>query len=128
MRILTYNINGFRSATGKGLLAWLAAESPDVVCLQEVRAQEHQLPPILVDLAGYRAHWLASSRRKGYSGVGILTRNKPDRVASGMGDPELDAEGRLLRADFGDLSTFSLYVPSGITGAERQQHKMIFLS
>lgn len=127
MRVFTFNINGFRSATGKGLLAWLGRQEADVICLQEVRAQEHQLPPILIELAGYRAHWLVG-HRKGYSGVGLLLRDKPDRVVSGMEDPELDREGRLLRADFGQLSICSLYVPSGITGAERQQHKMVFLN
>ena len=72
MRVLNYNINGFRSATGKGLLAWLGQQAADLVCLQEVRAQEHQLPPVLVELAGYRAHWLCATKRKGYSGVGLL--------------------------------------------------------
>jgi exodeoxyribonuclease-3 len=127
VRVFTFNINGFRSASGKGLLAWLSRQEADVICLQEVRAQEHQLPPILIELAGYRAHWLCAER-KGYSGVGLLLRDKPDRLVCGMEDPELDREGRLLRADFGRLSICSLYVPSGITGAERQQHKMVFLN
>ncbi len=125
---MTYNINGLRSATGKGLLGWLGKQEADVICLQEVRAQPHTLPPVLVEIAAYRAQWLTPVARKGYSGVGLLSKVKPEAVANGMGDPELDHEGRLLRADFKGLSIASLYVPSGITGAERQRHKMIFLS
>lgn len=127
MRVLTYNINGFRSAAGKGLFGWLTGEAADVICLQETRAQPHLLPPVLVELAGYRAHWVCAEK-KGYSGVGILSRHKPDQIVCGLGDPQHDREGRLLRADFGDLSVLSLYVPSGITGAERQAHKHEFLA
>ena len=126
MRVLTYNINGFRSAAGKGLFGWLANEAADIVCFQETRAAEQHLPPVLIELPGYRAHW-HSAEKKGYSGVGLLSREKPDRVVHGLGDALHDREGRLLRADFGDLSVLSLYVPSGITGEARQAHKHEFL-
>jgi exodeoxyribonuclease-3 len=133
MRVLTYNINGLRSAIGKGLLGWLPQQRADLICLQEVRAQQGKLPPILIEMPEYRAEWLTSDKRKGYSGVGLLSRERPDAIARGMDDPEFDGEGRLLRADFasapgGPLSVLSLYVPSGITGAERQAHKMRFLA
>jgi len=126
VRVLTYNLNGFRSAAGKGLFGWLSGEAADVICLQETRTAEANLPPVLIELPGYRAFW-HSAEKKGYSGVGLLCRQKPDRVVHGLGDAAHDREGRLLRADFGDLSILSLYVPSGITGPARQAHKHEFL-
>lgn len=126
MRVVTLNANGARSACRKGLVGFLAAHDADVICLQEVRAHEADLPEALAALAGYRSYWHCAER-KGYSGVGLLARREPDRVECGIGHPEHDAEGRVLRADFGDLSVLSVYVPSGTSGEERQAAKMRFL-
>ncbi len=126
MKIITYNVNGLRSALNKGLCEWLAAEQPDVLCLQETKAQPEQIPSELFDALGYRAYY-HSAEKKGYSGVAILTRREPDRVVAGMDLPLYDREGRFLRADYGDLSVVSVYHPSGTTGDVRQAFKMEWL-
>ncbi len=126
MRLVTLNVNGIRSATAKGLVQWLATHDAEVVCLQEIRAAEEQLPPELLALEGYQALW-HGAERKGYSGVGLLTRRPPDNVVVGIDHPEFQGEGRVLRADFAEFSVLSVYVPSGIMGGERQAQKMRFL-
>jgi exodeoxyribonuclease-3 len=125
-RVITFNANGIRSAARKGFFRWMAAQDADVVCVQETKAQEHQVPPELLDLAEYRAVFV-DAQRKGYSGVAIFTRRAPDRTVRGLGIPEYDAEGRFVRVDLGDLSIASLYVPSGTSGPARQAVKMAFL-
>ncbi|HRY99753.1 MAG TPA: exodeoxyribonuclease III [Bacteroidales bacterium] len=125
-RIITYNVNGIRSALGKGLTDWLRAASPDILLLQETKAQPEQIPQLEFEALGYRAYWF-SALKKGYSGVGILTRLAPDRVEYGMGIPRYDNEGRFLRADFGDISVVSVYHPSGSSGDDRQAFKMQWL-
>lgn len=126
MKIITYNVNGIRAALGKGFIQWLAAAAPDVLCLQETKAQPEQIPEEEFRALGYDCYW-HSAEKKGYSGVGILTRIKPDQVITGMGMPEYDREGRFIRADFGSLSVVSVYHPSGTTGEERQDFKMEWL-
>lgn len=126
MKVITYNVNGLRSALSKGFTDWLAAEQPDVVCLQETKAQPEQIPLLEFEMLGYRAYFF-SARKKGYSGVGILTRQEPDRVEYGMNMPRYDEEGRFLRADFGGISVVSVYHPSGTSGEERQAFKMGWL-
>lgn len=126
MKIITYNVNGIRAALGKGFIQWLAAAAPDVLCLQETKAQPEQIPEEEFRALGYDCFW-HSAEKKGYSGVGILTRIKPDQVITGMGMPEYDREGRFIRADFGSLSVVSVYHPSGTTGEERQDFKMEWL-
>lgn len=101
MKIVTYNVNGIRSAIGKGLCDWIADERPDVLCLQETKAQPEQIPSEAFERMGYRCHYF-SAVRKGYSGVAILTLCEPDRVVPGMGIERYDSEGRFLRADYGD--------------------------
>ncbi len=125
MRILTLNVNGMRSAWAKGFPAWLARQKVDVACLQEVKAQELDL----VDHAaprGFDVHYHCAAKR-GYSGVALLTRRKPDAVSCGFGSREFDAEGRLVRADYGPLSVVSVYLPSGSSSEERRQAKFRFL-
>ncbi len=112
MKIITYNVNGLRAAVSKGLPEWLAKEQPDVLCLQETKLQPEQYPAEALDALGYR-HYLHSARKKGYSGVAILTKREPDHVEYGMGMEEYDSEGRFVRADYGDLSVVSVYHPSG---------------
>jgi exodeoxyribonuclease-3 len=126
MKIITYNVNGIRSALGKGFLDWLQAAQPDVVCLQEIKAHADQIPMLEFEALGYRGYWFPA-KKKGYSGVGILTRIEPDSVVYGMGIQAYDDEGRFLRVDFGDISVVSVYHPSGTTGEERQDFKMIWL-
>ncbi|MFI5148104.1 MAG: exodeoxyribonuclease III [Bacteroidia bacterium] len=125
-KIISYNVNGIRSAISKGWLEWLKAADPDVVCLQEIKANEEQLDLSLFEKAGYHSYW-HSAEKKGYSGVAILSKKKPDRIVTGCGIKIYDAEGRVLRADFGDVSVMSVYMPSGSSGEERQAFKMKWL-
>ncbi len=128
MRIISANLNGIRSATDKGFFEWLLKQRPDVVCIQETKAQEHQLDIERHYPAGYHAYFV-DAQKKGYSGVAIYCRREPDRVvtALGAGFEDMDAEGRYLQADFGKLSVISLYMPSGSSGDERQQVKFSFM-
>lgn len=104
----------------------MATEQPDVLCLQETKAQPDQIPTLEFEALGYRSYFF-SARKKGYSGVAILTKINPDNIVYGMGMPQYDDEGRFIRADFGDLSIISAYHPSGTTGDERQSFKMKWL-
>ncbi|MDR0605501.1 MAG: exodeoxyribonuclease III [Bacteroidales bacterium] len=126
MKIITYNVNGIRAAVNKGLLTWIKETNPDVLCLQETKAQPEQIPILLFQEMGYHCYCY-SAKKKGYSGVAILTKQKPDKVIYGMNIPEYDNEGRFLRADFGDLSIVSVYHPSGSSGDDRQAFKMKWL-
>ena len=126
MKIISYNVNGLRSALSKGLGEWIAAEAPDVLCLQEIKAQPDQIPQDVFENLGYECH-CHSAVKKGYSGVAILTRRRPDRVVRGMGIEKYDDEGRFIRADFGEVSVASVYHPSGTSGDERQAFKMQWL-
>ena len=126
MNIISYNVNGIRAAIGKGLLEWLDSVSPDVVCFQELKATPDQIPVMEIEAMGYHCYWF-SAQKKGYSGVGILTKQEPDNVVYGMNNKLYDDEGRFLRADFGDMSVVSVYHPSGTTGEERQDFKMQWL-
>ena len=124
MRIITLNLNGIRSAHAKGAFTWLAEQNADVICLQEVRAFEHQLPEL--GLPGYEAHWNLAERA-GYSGVGVLSRITPNTVSRGIRSKTFDPEGRVLRLDFDAFSVASVYIPSGSSGEDRQAFKMEFL-
>ena len=126
LRIITLNLNGIRSATSKGVLAWLAVQKADVVCLQEVKAQLTDLTPSILNPHPYSGHF-SCAEKKGYSGVGLYCRKAPDKITAGFGSREFDAEGRYLRADFGKLSVISVYQPSGSSSDERQQAKFRFM-
>ncbi|MBE6323716.1 MAG: exodeoxyribonuclease III [Bacteroidales bacterium] len=126
MKIVSYNLNGIRAAMNKGLLDWLGQYNPDVFCIQESKAQPEQIDLLAFEELGYHAY-LHSAEKKGYSGVGIFSKQVPDRVVAGMGNPRYDSEGRVLRADFGDISVLCVYIPSGTTGDIRQEFKMDFL-
>ncbi len=123
MRITTFNANGLRSATGKGFFDWFAQQDVDVLCLQETKAQEHQLADACFRPAGYRAWFRDASTRMGYSGVAIYARREPDSVHTALGWPEFDEEGRYIEARFGNLSVVSLYLPSGSSKDVRQEFK-----
>lgn len=128
MRIITVNLNGIRSAATKGFFEWMVAQKPDVVCVQETKAQEHQLEVERHYPKGYHAYF-CDAQKKGYSGVAIYSRREPDKVTNGLGEgfEDMDAEGRFIQADFGKLSVISLYVPSGSAKEERQQVKFSFM-
>lgn len=126
MKIISYNVNGIRSAISKGLLNWIAECQPDVLCFQELKAGTDQIPLMDFEMLGYHHYWFPA-QKKGYSGVGLICKQQPDQVVYGMENPLYDNEGRFLRADFGDLSVVSVYHPSGTTGDERQAFKMEWL-
>lgn len=125
MRIITINLNGIRSAVNKGFFTWVSKQNADIICLQETRAQEHQRGELLHP-PGYHAYFF-DAEKKGYSGVGLYTRHKPDKVITGLGWERADKEGRYIQANFGSLSVASLYMPSGSSGPERQAIKFDFL-
>lgn len=128
MKIISYNVNGIRSASTKNLFSWLQAADADMLCFQEVKALPAQIPDILalIEQLGYHHYWFPAEK-KGYSGVAILTRIKPNHVEFGCGEEWIDREGRILRADFNDFSLMSLYMPSGSSGDERQLKKYEFM-
>jgi exodeoxyribonuclease-3 len=126
MKIISYNVNGIRAALTKNFREWLVNENPDVLCLQETKAQPDQIDTLLFAEMGYTSY-LHSAQKKGYSGVAILTKYSPDNVVIGMNNSRFDDEGRVIRADFGDISIISVYIPSGSSGDERQAFKMEFL-
>jgi exodeoxyribonuclease III len=125
LRAITLNLNGARSAASKGAFAWLARSRADVICVQELKAQECDLEALPIPRS-FSAHYHCA-RKRGYSGVGIYARRMPDRVQCGLGIDDIDAEGRYLQADFGNLSVVSVYLPSGSTSPERQQVKLRFM-
>ena len=126
MKIISYNVNGIRAAITKGFLDWLQQANPDVICLQEIKATEDQIPTEAITAAGYPYQYYFSAQKKGYSGVAILSKTEPKKVVFGTGIPEMDFEGRNLRADFDDFSVMSLYLPSG-TNIERLDHKFKYM-
>lgn len=111
----------------KGFVEWLKATNADIVCLQEIKASPDQFDLTVFEALGYHSYWYPAVK-KGYSGVAILTKNKPDEVVFGCGMDVYDSEGRILRADYGDISVISAYFPSGSSGEDRQDFKMKFLS
>lgn len=125
-KIITYNVNGIRAAVQKGFLSWLSLADPDIICIQETKAQPDQIPVFELMELGYQSY-IYSGKKKGYSGVAILSKTEPDHVEYGMGIEKYDHEGRMIRADFGDVSVMSVYHPSGSSGEERQAFKMEWL-
>jgi len=125
LKISSYNVNGIRAAQRKGFTKWVEQSDPDIICLQELRALKHQIPKPIQNLNYHEAYHTAE--KKGYSGVGILSKEEPIEVQEGMGVDWIDSEGRVLMAEFKDLIVFSIYAPSGSSGDERQDLKMEFL-
>ncbi|MBI4997409.1 MAG: exodeoxyribonuclease III [Rhodocyclales bacterium] len=126
LRITTLNLNGIRSAATKGVFQWMAGAAPDILCVQELKAQAADLTDAMRAPPGYHGCF-HHAEKKGYSGVGIYARQEPDRVTVGIGSPEFDAEGRYVRADWGKLSVISVYLPSGSSSPERQEAKFRFM-
>ena len=127
MKILTYNVNGIRAALRKDFSSWLKAVNPDIICLQEIKANPEQFEASVFTDLGYHCFW-NPAEKKGYSGVAILTKTKPQHVEYDCGIEEIDFEGRILRADFDRFSVISAYFPSGSSGDIRQEFKMKFLT
>ena len=126
MRIVTLNLNGIRSAAAKGFFDWMRRQNADVVCVQEVKAQEGDLTDAMRAPKGYRGYF-SLAEKKGYAGVALYARREPDKVRAGFGSREHDDEGRYVQADFGKLSIVSLYLPSGSAGPHRQESKYRFM-
>lgn len=127
MKIITYNVNGIRAALKKGWIDWLKIANPDVICLQEIKANLEQVPEILlIEDLGYEHYWYPA-QKKGYSGTAIFTKKTPKHVEYGCGFEDYDFEGRAIRLDFDEASVMSVYFPSGTTGDIRQDFKYKFL-
>ena len=122
MRIMTLNANGIRAAARKGFFDWMSTQGADVVCIQETKAQRHQLEDPVFSPPEHHVYY-HDAEKKGYSGVAIYSRHEPDRVRHGIGWAPMDNEGRWLQVDFETLSVISLYLPSGSSKEERQQFK-----
>jgi exodeoxyribonuclease-3 len=125
-KIISYNLNGIRAAIKKGLIEWLKQTDPDIFCLQELKAHEDQVDLKEFREMGYHIYWFAAEK-KGYSGVAVFTKIKPNHVEYGVGEEKYDREGRVLRLDFESFSSMSVYMPSGTSGSERQAFKMEWL-
>tara|TARA_R110000751_G_scaffold146601_1_gene250595 strand:- start:3034 stop:3795 length:762 start_codon:yes stop_codon:yes gene_type:complete len=126
MKIISYNVNGIRAAINKGFIDWLQSANPDVICLQEIKAMEEQLDLDLFKDAGYHYNYWFSAQKKGYSGVAVLCKTKPNHIEYGTGIESMDFEGRNLRVDYDNLSIMSMYLPSG-TNAARLEHKFDYM-
>jgi len=127
LRVTSLNVNGLRAAFRKGLHPWMEKHAADIICLQEIKAQQADLAPELTDPAPYQGHF-HFAQKKGYSGVGLYLRHKPEEIVTGLGVEDFDNEGRLIRARWPNLTVMSAYLPSGSSGEERQAVKMRFLA
>ena len=125
MRLISWNVNGIRAAHKKGFLEWFESEHPDVLCLQETKAHESQLPTALKDVEGYHV-WFSQPERKGYSGVALYSRQEPRSVTFGLGVERFDSEGRTVVADYDDFVLLGIYFPNGKRSADRLRYKMEF--
>lgn len=126
MKIISYNVNGLRSAMNKGLVEWLGNENPDVICFQEIKAHKENVDYKQFEDLGYETYWYPA-QKKGYSGVAIFSKIKPDEVRYGNNYEQSNLEGRVLSADFGNTTLISAYFPSGTSGDERQAYKYQWL-
>lgn len=124
MKIITYNVNGIRAAFTKNFVGWLEVANPDIICIQESKAGNDQIDIESLEKIGYHSYW-HSAQKKGYSGVGIASKVKPNYVEYGCGIEQYDSEGRIIRADFDGFSVISVYVPSA-SNIERLGYKMEF--
>lgn len=126
MRIISYNVNGIRAAIKRGFLDWLKTDPADIICLQEVKAHRGDIDIAAIKAAGYDSYWFCA-QKKGYSGVAILTKLQPDNVVEGSKIEQSDFEGRVIRADFKDITLVNAYFPSGTSGEHRQIYKYQWL-
>jgi len=127
LKIISYNVNGIRAAIRKDFLEWLQQANPDVVCIQETKANKDQVDLEAIEAAGYPYHYWFSAQKKGYSGVAIFSKIKPNHIEYGTGIESMDFEGRNIRVDFDNVSVMSLYLPSG-TNMARLEHKLEYMA
>ena len=125
MKIISYNVNGIRAAINKGFIDWLNESNVDIICIQEIKANREQVETNLLDKIGYHNYWF-SAQKKGYSGVAIFSRIKPNKVICGTNINHIDFEGRVIQADYDNFSVISLYLPSG-TNIDRLEYKFKFM-
>ncbi len=123
LKMLSWNVNGLRAVNNKGFLSWFKREAPDILCLQETKAHPDQLPPELLEVPGYQAYFV-SAERKGYSGVALYSRIKPDSIKTGLDIKRFDLEGRTLIAEYKHFILFNIYYPNGKASRERLKYKM----
>lgn len=126
MRIISYNVNGLRSAITKGFIDWLASNPCDIICMQEIKAHKENVDFAAIEALGFHTYWFPA-QKKGYSGVAIFSKTEPSFVQYGNGIMQSDAEDRVIRADFGDVTLVNAYFPSGSSGEERQTYKYQWL-
>ena len=126
MRIISYNVNGIRAAIKKGFIDWLKTNPADIICLQETKAEHSDIDVKLLEDLGFHHHWF-SAQKKGYSGVAVFTKIKPDKISIGSGIQSSDDEGRVIQLDFGDIHLINAYFPSGTSGDLRQDFKYKWL-
>ena len=126
MRIISYNVNGIRAAMNKGFIDWLKTDPADVICVQETKAEKDNVNHKLFTELGFHDYWF-SAKKKGYSGVAVFTKVKPDNVIYGNGHGPSDDEGRVIQVDFGKVRLINAYFPSGTSGGERQDFKYLWL-
>jgi exodeoxyribonuclease III len=124
-RLLSWNVNGLRAVLKKDFLLWLKKESPDVLCLQEIKAMQAQLPPDVLNYPGYHLT-VNSAQRPGYSGVATFSKDKPVKVNTGCGLDHFDCEGRVIETEFPEFTLFNIYFPNGKMSPERLKYKMDF--
>jgi exodeoxyribonuclease III len=125
LRILCWNVNGVRAVYKKGFNEWFIKDDPDILCLQETKATRKQFPADIRSMKNYHTYF-SSAEKKGYSGVAVYSKIKPNKVDKGFGIPEFDREGRTLIVDYGDFVLFNIYFPNGKMSPERLQFKMEF--
>ena len=126
LKIISINVNGIRSANNKGLFDWLKQENADIICIQELKANQIDIPPELINFNGYYSEF-HPAKKKGYSGVAIYSKTKPNNIVIGLNNERIDDEGRYLQFDFNNFSVISLYLPSGSSGPEKQENKFHFM-
>lgn len=126
MKIISYNVNGIRAAMKKGFIDWLKTNPADIICIQETKANETDVDVKALEELGFEHHWF-SANKKGYSGVAVFSKIKPDAVKKGNGHPESDFEGRVIELMFGDIKLINAYFPSGTSGEDRQTFKYKWL-
>jgi len=126
MRIISYNVNGIRAAINKGFVDWLKTDPADIICIQETKAVKENVDHTVFREMGFHDYWY-SAKKKGYSGVAVFTKIKPDHVEYGTGHTVSDEEGRVIQLDFGDVRIINAYFPSGTSGEDRQGYKYVWL-
>jgi len=126
VRVLSWNVNGIRAAAKKGFAEWLSKDNPDILCVQETKADESQVPDEIKNIKGYNSYFESSQDKKGYSGVALFSKEKPAEIKTGFGVKKFDIEGRIQIAEYGNLTLFNIYFPNGKSSPDRLKYKMQF--